>query len=268
MPIQSSAINKIAAVILQGDPRYVNGLSYNVGTCRAQGVTHPPFSSISTLLTRHTVRASPVWIPMQIPRSKHPILLWLHRSILLQWQRCQFAPAIWLQVWPAGVVVRQEQVVCLRRRYASHHTAILGNPYLITRHRWNVAKICAMRRHWMGRKWHLWSRYYLHLLERVLLSVLVNASSPSLELGFKKVGGWWYFSCKYSFRLCTWRHFVWILNPLISTSCFSLYYAAPPPSLLHSLFIWHVLCTRSLLKMPSVQQSSLVARRTSLLLFH
>ena len=38
IPIQASAINQIKAAIFQGDPRYIAGLSYDVGTCAAQGV--------------------------------------------------------------------------------------------------------------------------------------------------------------------------------------------------------------------------------------
>ncbi|TAQ90908.1 hypothetical protein B7494_g753 [Chlorociboria aeruginascens] len=37
IPIQASAVNKIAAAIFMGDPRYISGLSYQVGTCAAQG---------------------------------------------------------------------------------------------------------------------------------------------------------------------------------------------------------------------------------------
>jgi acetylxylan esterase len=38
VPINASALNMVKAVILQGSPRYVRGLPYNVGTCTAQGV--------------------------------------------------------------------------------------------------------------------------------------------------------------------------------------------------------------------------------------
>lgn len=39
IPIQASAINNIAAAIFLGDPRRIPGLSYNVGTCQASGVS-------------------------------------------------------------------------------------------------------------------------------------------------------------------------------------------------------------------------------------
>lgn len=38
-PISAAALNQIKAVILMGSPRYVAGLSYDVGTCSAQGVS-------------------------------------------------------------------------------------------------------------------------------------------------------------------------------------------------------------------------------------
>ncbi|KAL2023320.1 hypothetical protein VTK56DRAFT_3058 [Thermocarpiscus australiensis] len=41
-PISASALNQIKAVILMGDPRYVAGLSYDVGTCQAQGFAARP----------------------------------------------------------------------------------------------------------------------------------------------------------------------------------------------------------------------------------
>lgn len=39
VPISASAIQMIKAVILMGNPRYIPGLPYNVGTCRASGVS-------------------------------------------------------------------------------------------------------------------------------------------------------------------------------------------------------------------------------------
>lgn len=40
--ISASALNMVKAAIFMGSPRYVAGLSYNVGTCTAQGVSLPP----------------------------------------------------------------------------------------------------------------------------------------------------------------------------------------------------------------------------------
>jgi len=39
IPIQASAVNMIKAAIFMGDPRHIVGLSYNVGTCQASGVS-------------------------------------------------------------------------------------------------------------------------------------------------------------------------------------------------------------------------------------
>lgn len=38
IPISTAAQAKIAAAIFMGDPRWIHGLSYEVGTCQAQGV--------------------------------------------------------------------------------------------------------------------------------------------------------------------------------------------------------------------------------------
>ncbi|KAF7934014.1 uncharacterized protein EAE97_008375 [Botrytis byssoidea] len=42
IPIQASAINMIKAAIFMGNPRYIYGLSYEVGTCRAHGFAPRP----------------------------------------------------------------------------------------------------------------------------------------------------------------------------------------------------------------------------------
>ncbi|RDW89258.1 hypothetical protein BP6252_01290 [Coleophoma cylindrospora] len=39
IPIQASAVAMIKAAIFMGDPRHIPGLSYNVGTCQASGVS-------------------------------------------------------------------------------------------------------------------------------------------------------------------------------------------------------------------------------------
>ena len=39
IPISAAAQKKIAAAIVMGDPRHIPGLSYNVGTCQASGVS-------------------------------------------------------------------------------------------------------------------------------------------------------------------------------------------------------------------------------------
>lgn len=42
VPISAAAIKQIKAAIFMGDPRYVYGFSYEVGTCRAGGVSQSP----------------------------------------------------------------------------------------------------------------------------------------------------------------------------------------------------------------------------------
>lgn len=39
VPLSTSAVSMIKAAIFMGDPRYVAGLSYEVGTCTASGVS-------------------------------------------------------------------------------------------------------------------------------------------------------------------------------------------------------------------------------------
>ena len=39
IPISVAAQKKIAAAIFMGDPRHIPGLSFNVGTCQASGVS-------------------------------------------------------------------------------------------------------------------------------------------------------------------------------------------------------------------------------------
>lgn len=41
VPISSSALSMIKAAIFMGDPRWQYGLAYQVGTCRAGGVSFP-----------------------------------------------------------------------------------------------------------------------------------------------------------------------------------------------------------------------------------
>jgi hypothetical protein len=56
VPIQASAINMIKAVILMGNPRYIRGLPYNVGTCQAQGVGTLPRSIEYVLIEKFSSR--------------------------------------------------------------------------------------------------------------------------------------------------------------------------------------------------------------------
>jgi len=40
--LTAAAVNKVAAAIFMGDPRFVHGLSYEVGSCGAGGVSPLP----------------------------------------------------------------------------------------------------------------------------------------------------------------------------------------------------------------------------------
>lgn len=40
VPLSTSAVNMIAGAIFMGDPRFVAGLSYEVGSCKAGGVSY------------------------------------------------------------------------------------------------------------------------------------------------------------------------------------------------------------------------------------
>lgn len=40
VPLSSAAVSQIKAAIFMGDPRFVAGLSYEVGTCKAGGVSN------------------------------------------------------------------------------------------------------------------------------------------------------------------------------------------------------------------------------------
>lgn len=49
VPLSSGAVNAIKAAIFMGDPRYIYGLSYEVGTCTAGGVSEPDKSRLHHL---------------------------------------------------------------------------------------------------------------------------------------------------------------------------------------------------------------------------
>jgi hypothetical protein len=78
IPIQGSAVSMIKAAIFMGDPRYIYGLSYEVGTCKAAGVSRCPnlirflnfFFFWRIPLTRHSsLLAQPVSNAPLLPRS-------------------------------------------------------------------------------------------------------------------------------------------------------------------------------------------------------
>lgn len=50
VPLSASAVNMIAAAIFMGDPRFVAGLSYEVGTCKAGGVSWLSLLTLGSLV--------------------------------------------------------------------------------------------------------------------------------------------------------------------------------------------------------------------------
>lgn len=72
--ISASALNMVKAAIFMGSPRYVAGLSYNVGTCTAQGVSlpppQPPPRKSSNLYSSPPAPAATSAAPTRPPRSK------------------------------------------------------------------------------------------------------------------------------------------------------------------------------------------------------
>lgn len=54
VPLSASAVQQVKAVIMLGDPRFVSGLSYGVGTCTAGGVSHI-IAPYVTLLTTESL---------------------------------------------------------------------------------------------------------------------------------------------------------------------------------------------------------------------
>jgi hypothetical protein len=124
IPIQGSAVSMIKATIFMGDPRYIYGLSYEIGTCRAAGVSQcpvlMPFSNFFFFrglpLTRYTVCSSLGWLPMRIC-CQDPLLLRRHRSILLlRQQRCH-PPRLWKRVRTGSFGVREKQARHFNRNF-------------------------------------------------------------------------------------------------------------------------------------------------------
>ena len=68
-PIQESAIKMIKAAIFMGDPRYISGLPYNVGTCTAKGVSN---LSVSSNLLQSNYLNSSLLAQLASPAQLHP----------------------------------------------------------------------------------------------------------------------------------------------------------------------------------------------------
>lgn len=56
VPLSTAAVAQIKAAIFMGDPRYVAGLSYEVGTCEASGVGSPSPLPIPSPLSNTNIR--------------------------------------------------------------------------------------------------------------------------------------------------------------------------------------------------------------------
>jgi hypothetical protein len=69
--LTGNALAAVKAAIFMGDPHNRSGLPYNVGTCRAQGVSLPFFHVPTHILTAVSVRRPPCWIYLLTRQHKH-----------------------------------------------------------------------------------------------------------------------------------------------------------------------------------------------------
>jgi acetylxylan esterase len=75
IPISAAAQKQIKAAIFMGDPRHIPGLSYNVGTCNANGVSLYTLTVPSLPVLISDLVCSPSsWLPMPL-RGEHQVLL-------------------------------------------------------------------------------------------------------------------------------------------------------------------------------------------------
>lgn len=113
--LTGNALAAVKAAIFMGDPHNVAGLSYNVGTCKAGGVS----SSLLILpviwkLTKREVCRSSQWLQMLASQHQHhPELLRLSGPVLLQRKRCQPPPAVCQHLRKPGSRLHQDQGHCL-----------------------------------------------------------------------------------------------------------------------------------------------------------
>lgn len=112
--LTGNALKAVKAAIFMGDPHNRNGLPYNVGTCKAQGVSPLLLQLLVSLLTSTLVRRPPCWIHLRTCQQQHhPELLRLSGSILLQRKRRQPPPAVRQHLRQPGSHLHQEQGHCL-----------------------------------------------------------------------------------------------------------------------------------------------------------
>jgi hypothetical protein len=70
--LTGNALSAVKAAIFMGDPHNRNGLPYNVGTCKAQGVSIHSIKLLQHIrLTRNTVCCPSCWLPMQACQHEH-----------------------------------------------------------------------------------------------------------------------------------------------------------------------------------------------------
>ena len=112
--LTGNALAAVKAAIFMGDPHNRNGLPYNVGTCKAQGVSPLFLQLLVSLLTDTLVRRPPYWIHLcTCQQQHHSELLRLSGPILLQWKRRQPPPAVRQHLRHSGPQLHQEQDHCL-----------------------------------------------------------------------------------------------------------------------------------------------------------
>ena len=69
--LTGNALKAVKAAIFMGDPHNRNGLPYNVGTCKAQGVSPLFLQLLVSLLTSTLVRRPPCWIHLRTCQQQH-----------------------------------------------------------------------------------------------------------------------------------------------------------------------------------------------------
>lgn len=82
VPLSASAVQQVKAVIMLGDPRFVSGLSYGVGTCTAGGVSHTTVIYMKLLIIfslMHDLQASAALTPI---RSRSTAILRIPSAVM------------------------------------------------------------------------------------------------------------------------------------------------------------------------------------------
>ena len=113
--LTGNALAAVKAAIFMGDPHNRNGLPYNVGTCKAQGVsfTVVRIQSCSSLTSFSVCRPPQRLHMLASQHQHHSELLRLSGPVLLQWKRCQPSPAVCQHIRKPGSQLHQEQGYCL-----------------------------------------------------------------------------------------------------------------------------------------------------------